>query len=71
MRIGFDVSQTAEHMAGWDLPLGSAAAFAKQIDAVAAMTPADYAAWSEGALKFAGKYAQDQLLLTQSRNLFA
>lgn len=61
----------AEQKAGWDLPLDDLAKFAKQIDEVAAMAPAAYSIWSEGALKFAGKYTGDQQLLMQSRNLFS
>ena len=42
--------------AGWDVPLGDPAAFAARLDAYAAMTPPDRAAWREGARACALRY---------------
>lgn len=61
----------AKEKAGWELSLDAPNAFAEKIDALAAMKNEEYAEWSEGALRFAEKYAGDKKVIEASRALFA
>ncbi|MEO7387501.1 MAG: glycosyltransferase family 4 protein [Gammaproteobacteria bacterium] len=63
--------ELAGDKAGFDLPLGQPERFVAAIHELAAMTPAEHGAWSQGARRHGAGYASNVTLVDQTRRLLS
>ncbi|MBI3511431.1 MAG: glycosyltransferase family 4 protein [Bacteroidetes bacterium] len=61
----------AKNYAGWDLPLNDAKTFARKINEIAEMDERAFRPWTEGAVRFAVRYASDTKLMESNRKIFS